>query len=210
MFDVLTYEFLSKISVESSLCVNLANFSMSKFTDEDLDKIFDDIMLIQEEESFILKTLVNTGIDFRIKSFDSIQLKIKKYQLNSRKAILCFNDFIGFRVICDSLPDLSEIQDYFKIIDLSNGKVDDDGYRGLHLYFKLSNRHYPVEVQIWSKHDAQFMNWMHKYSYKHLSSEVGRRLRQLYDKGSITTESEFKQELDVILACQYFNQRFGG
>lgn len=203
MFDVLTYEFLSKISVESSLSVNLANFSMSKFTDEDLDKIFKDLILIKKKENFILDYLRKSWIGFRIKSFDSVQL-------NSRKAILCFNDLIGFRVICDSLPNLNEIPDYFKVVDLSNGKVDDDGYRGLHLYFKLSNRHYPIEVQIWSKYDAQFINWMHKYSYKHLSSEVGRRLRQLYEKGSITTESEFKQELDVILACQYFNQRFGG
>lgn len=203
MFDVLTYEFLSKISVESSLSVNLANFSMSKFTDEDLDKIFKDLILIKKKENFILDYPRKSGVGFRIKSFDSVQL-------NSRKAILCFNDLIGFLVICDSLPNLNEIPDYFKVVDLSNGKVDDGGYRGLHLYFKLSNRHYPIEVQIWSKYDAQFINWMHKYSYKHLSSEVGRRLRQLYEKGSITTESEFKQELDVILARQYFNQRFGG
>lgn len=65
MFDVLTYEFLSKISVESSLSVNLANFSMSKFTDEDLDKIFKDLILIKKKENFILDYLRKSGIGFR-------------------------------------------------------------------------------------------------------------------------------------------------
>ena len=29
-----------------------------------------------------------------------------------------------------------------------HGKANDDGYRGVHLYFQLDHKHYPIEIQM--------------------------------------------------------------
>lgn len=30
---------------------------------------------------------------------------------------------------------------------MSHGKANDDGYRGVHVYYQLDNFHYPIEIQ---------------------------------------------------------------
>lgn len=32
----------------------------------------------------------------------------------------------------------------FHVADMSKGKSDDDGYRGVHLYFQKDNSYYPI------------------------------------------------------------------
>ena len=49
---------------------------------------------------------------------------------------------------------------------MSGGKARDDGYRGVHAYFQLSNFHYPIENQYNTFYDRQINNWLHKYVYK--------------------------------------------
>ena len=41
-------------------------------------------------------------------------------------------------------------------MDLRKGKADDDGYRGIHLYYKQDNFHYVIEVQLWADPDYAF------------------------------------------------------
>lgn len=50
--------------------------------------------------------------------------------------------------------------------DMSKGKAHNDGYRGVHVYFQLSNFHYPIEIQYNTYYDRQLNNWLHKYVYK--------------------------------------------
>lgn len=33
------------------------------------------------------------------------------------------------------------------IADMSSGKAVDDGYRGVHVYYQKSGKHYPIEIQ---------------------------------------------------------------
>lgn len=207
MFDILTKEFLESISMESSLGVNLANYSMSKFKEEDLDKVVRDLRKIQlEYEWDLIRVLKPHHIAYRIKSVDSLKFKVTKYKENTRKAILCFNDLLGLRIIREEYPDLNTIPDYFQIIDLTQGKKEnDDGYRAVHLYYKCSNRHYPIEIQIWKSSDENFINWSHKYCYKSEDSVIIRHLRDLYDEGKIVTENDFKREFDIISACSWCN-----
>lgn len=54
----------------------------------------------------------------------------------------------------------------------------DDGYRAQHLYYKLDNFHYAIEVQIWAGRDIPFNTWMHAYTYKYLTSDVSLALRK--------------------------------
>lgn len=207
MFDILTEEFLASISLESSLKVNLANYSMNKFDEKDLTKVITDLKTMQASyECELIKVLKSNHIAYRIKSVDSLKLKVKKYKENTRKDILCFNDLLGIRVMCNNYPDLSIIPDYFQVIDLTQGKKEnDDGYRAIHLYYKLNNRCYPIEVQIWKHSDENFINWSHKYCYKITSPIVMKQLRNLYDMNKIITEDDFKRELDIAYACNWFN-----
>lgn len=52
-------------------------------------------------------------------------------------------------------------------MDLRKGKADDDGYRGIHLYYKQDNFHYVIEVQLWADPDYAFNIWTHSDTYKY-------------------------------------------
>lgn len=87
---------------------------------------------------------------------------------------------------------------------MSEGKANDDGYRGVHLYFQLSGTHYPIEIQYNTYFDRQLNNWLHKYLYKKAyPKEIGFLLRQEYENGKITSESAFREVLnDVLSHCE--------
>ena len=38
---------------------------------------------------------------------------------------------------------------------MSNGKAVDDGYRGVHVYYQKSGKHYPIEIQFNTLFDRQ-------------------------------------------------------
>ena len=48
---------------------------------------------------------------------------------------------LGFRTLCDNYEEvllLSDI-DKIRVADMSQGKANDDGYRGVHVYFQADN-----------------------------------------------------------------------
>lgn len=73
-------------------------------------------------------------IGFRFKSDDSIIRKYEKTIKTNGGFKQCFNDILGFRLHFDSYPDT--FPDYFRVVDLRNGKRIDDGYRAIHLYYQ--------------------------------------------------------------------------
>ena len=78
-----------------------------------------------------------------------------------------FNDVLGFRAFCDSYDQiLDEDSSQFRIADMSSGKAVDDGYRGIHVYYQKSGKHYPIEIQFNTLFDRQLNNWLHDYLYK--------------------------------------------
>lgn len=106
--------------------VNLANYSMSKFTSDDLDLVLKDLRLIQKNFEYDLISVLKPGnINYRIKSAESVKLKILKYKETPRKAILCFNDMLGLRIVCDDYPGRDVIPAYFQVVDLTVGKEED-------------------------------------------------------------------------------------
>lgn len=79
---------------------------------------------------------------------------------------------------------------------MRNGKANDDGYRGIHLYYQKSNRHYPIELQINTVKDRIFNDWLHQELYKYVSNNnIGIELRKKYYDGIITSLEDFKGEL---------------
>ena len=129
----------------------------------------------------------------RFKSNDSILRKYEKTLRNNGGFKQCFNDVLGFRLRFEEYP--VEFPDYFRVVDLRNGKRVDDGYRAIHLYYQRDNLSYPLEVQLWCGDDYQFNLWSHKYVYKYQAPEIGKRLHQEYAEGTLRSEQDFLNRL---------------
>lgn len=113
----------------------------------------------------------------------------------------CFNDLLGIRIIVDSYYELFE-QDLssFRLADMRTGKTNDDGYRGIHLYYQKSNFHYPIELQINTKVDRQINDLLHMYIYKHTkNNSIGKEVRRLFDEGNFKNTQEFKGVIEDVL-----------
>ena len=194
--DGLSIELLTKLSYKTKMGVslkrNLHYFDPKAFLQELLEirRWYDN----QEE-------LHNLALDYRIKSIQSAMAKFERYYPD-HQARKVFDDLLGFRSLVDSYDDillLSDVSD-FRVADMSTGKANDDGYRGVHVYFQVDNHHYPIEIQYNTYYDRQLNNWLHKYLYKKaVSNSVGCKLRSMYENGEITTENEFKEALEHVL-----------
>ena len=184
---------LDLLSYRSTLGQSLKQISLSATP---ISAILDDIA--KYRASYIDILVQENLIGSRFKSEESIMRKYKKTIANHGGFKQCFNDVLGFRLRFDEYPDT--YPDYFRVVDLRNGKLVDDGYRAIHLYYQRDNLAYPIEVQLWCGKDYYFNLWSHQYVYKYKSPEIGQKLYQEYATGKIKTEQEFLirlQELEV-------------
>lgn len=107
--------------------------------------------------------IINEGLQCRVKLRKSILTKLNKYQNKeidsgeSYPMIKCLNDLIGMRVIlCGVMANKEQIED--ELTELRNRGViyryyfrEDGDYKGYHCYFKMNNKSFPWELQIWDK-----------------------------------------------------------
>ena len=145
--------------------------------------------------------LLDIALDYRVKSVDSILLKYNRYYPDHQTRKV-FNDILGFRAFCDSYEPILEGESaQFRIADMTKGKAEDDGYRGVHVYYQKSGRHYPIEIQFNTRFDRQLNNWLHDYLYKKdYPVETGKIMREKYENGLIRNEYEFKEVLNNVLS----------
>lgn len=195
--DGLTIELLSRLSFQSGLGINLKK-NLHYF---EKDSLFQEIIRINEwYDEF--EELHELALDYRIKSVQSAILKYHRYYPD-HQARKVFDDLLGFRSLCDNYDDVINLQDYpeFRIADMSQGKANDDGYRGVHAYFQLDGSHYPIEIQYNTYYDRQFNNWLHKFLYKkNYDNSFGVQLRGLYESAQIQTEQDFKEAMKHVLS----------
>lgn len=178
---------LDAISYETKLGKNLKN-TLRKVDKELLMGELIDYRLFLKKRRRLLDQYT-----YRIKSLQSINLKYERYY-PAKEIGTCFNDILGIRIIVLHYDiDLSD--ENIRHVDMSNGKKNDDGYRGYHIYYKKSNYHYPIEVQFFTERDYIFNMWLHKYVYKYKDNMIGVKLKELYDKEIIQNEDDFKEEL---------------
>lgn len=113
-----------------------------------------------------------------------------------------FNDILGFRACCDDYREvLALCIPQFKMVDMSQGKARDDGYRGVHLYYQPDNFHYPIELQFNTLYDRQLNNWLHDYLYKKAyPNAIGQIMRQEYEHGNIRDANSFEEVLNHVLS----------
>lgn len=195
--DGLSVEILRDLSYKSRLGINLKN-NLHYF---DKQLLFEEL---QAANAWYSETglLAGLALDYRIKSMQSAVHKYERYYPD-HQARKVFDDLLGFRSLCDNYDDIYLLQseDHFRVADMSKGKANDDGYRGVHVYFQLSGTHYPIEIQYNTFFDRQLNNWLHKYVYKKgYSSETGAVLRKRYEKGEIPNENTFKEVLSSVLS----------
>lgn len=145
--------------------------------------------------------LSNIALDYRIKCIDSILMKYDRYYPDHQTRKV-FNDILGFRAFCDSYEQVLELEsNQFRIADMSTGKAVDDGYRGVHIYYQKSGKHYPIEIQFNTLYDRQLNNWLHDYLYKkNYHNNVGKIIRDKYESGMIRNEKEFVEVLEDVLS----------
>lgn len=132
-------------------------------------------------------------IGARFKSEDYILRKYQKTLSTNGGFKQYFNDVLGFRLRFDEYP--TEFPDYFRVVDLRNGKKVDDGYRAIHLYYQRDNLAYPIELQLWCGTDYYFNIWSHQYIYKYKTPEIGKQMYLEFTKGKLTTEGDFLRRL---------------
>lgn len=186
-------QFISKdvldlLSYRSTLGQSLKQIHLSRTP---IEVILEDIAKYREAyiETFVQENLIGS----RFKSDDSILRKYEKVLRTGGGFKQCFNDVLGFRLKFDEYP--TEFPDYFRVVDLRQGKQVDDGYRAIHLYYQRDSWSYPIEVQLWCGRDFFFNIWSHQYAYKYSSETIGLHLRELFDAGDIQTEQAFKNKL---------------
>ena len=187
-------ETLDLLSYRSTLGQSLKQISLRATP---LETILDDVA---KYRSGYIDVLVQENlIRSRFKSEDSIIRKYKKTLRTGGGFKQCFNDVLGFRLRFEEYPE--EFPDYFRVVDLRQGKKIDDGYRAVHLYYQRDNLAYPIEVQLWCGKDYAFNIWSHQYAYKYKTPEIGKLLYQEYFSGVIRTEQDFLarlQELEAV------------
>jgi putative GTP pyrophosphokinase len=103
------------------------------------------------------------------------------------------------RIYLEEYPDLSDFNYLKTIYYTEKGKTEDDGYRGIHCYYRQNNHSFPIEIQIWAGKDRKFNTWSHNYGYKLYSAEILRKLRLLYDLGEIKTDVDYLSKLSEMV-----------
>lgn len=193
----LSVQILCELSYKSKMGRSLVN-SLRKFDREDLFKEVCEIIRFYQEADI----LDFVDLDYRIKSEDSCIRKYNKFYPDMRLEKV-FNDILGFRMLTDSYMGLleGEIPKEVRVVNMSHGKANDDGYRGVHIYFQPDHSYYPIEIQANTYYDRQLNNWLHKYLYKReYPDSVGRILRSEYENGKILSEQQFEEELSCVLS----------
>lgn len=182
-------EVLARISYTSKFTQSLKTISLRKTP---LEEILKDVEQYRAMYARVI-VLQENIIGSRFKSTDSILRKYEKTLRTGGGFKQCFNDVLGFRLHFSEYPTV--FPDYFRVVDLRNGKQIDDGYRAIHLYYQRDSHSYPIEVQLWCGEDYDFNIWSHKLVYKYMNPVVGKLLYEQYKQGEILTEEDFKNKL---------------
>lgn len=192
----LSIEILSRLSYKSALGKSLRN-NLNAFEKEEL--IQDALAATDWFDANAI--LEDVALDYRVKSEESIRSKYDRYYPD-RPVMKVFNDLLGFRTLCTSYDEVLSLEiSQIKVVDMSCGKARDDGYRGVHIYYKEDNFHYPIEIQFNTFLDRQLNDWLHDYVYKKsYPATVGQELRRMYEQGQFMNLNAFEEALKYVLS----------
>ncbi|RHO80150.1 hypothetical protein DW058_16810, partial [Clostridiaceae bacterium AF42-6] len=191
MQSLISREILDELSYTSRLGRSLKQISLRQTP---LELILEDIG--RYRANYIDTLIQENLIGSRFKSDDSIMRKYKKTLRTNGGFKQCFNDVLGFRLKMDEYP--VNYPEYFRVVDLRQGKKVDDGYRAIHLYYQRDNLAYPIEIQLWCGADYYFNVWSHQHLYKYKDPELGKLLYKEYQSGQIKSETDFLARMEAM------------
>lgn len=195
----LSIEILDSLSYKTGLSVSMKR-TLRHF---DKNEVLNDIRNARQWYN-MQDILYRLPVDLRIKSIGSAAMKFDRYPTAIFSRV--FNDILGFRSICSNYEEVLSLktEEKIRIVDMSKGKNNDDGYRGVHVYYQKDNFHYPIEIQFNTYYDRQFNDWMHDKFYKRgYDNQIGIILRKLYEGGKIKSVKEFEEVLaNVLFNCK--------
>ena len=191
MQSLISREILDELSYTSRLGRSLKQISLRQTP---LEFILEDIG--RYRANYIDTLIQENLIGSRFKSDDSIMRKYKKTLRTNGGFKQCFNDVLGFRLKMDEYP--VNYPEYFRVVDLRQGKKVDDGYRAIHLYYQRDNLAYPIEIQLWCGADYYFNVWSHQHLYKYKDPELGKLLYKEYQSGQIKSENDFLARMEAM------------
>lgn len=152
---------------------------MYSFLDGLDDLYLDTIFCINIELPDINK---KAKINGRTKCIPSITDKIirKVTNDNGEYAVNKYlNDLLGFRIIDpfykENIDNVHSLLESYKVngISVSHKFRENNGYKGYHVYFKVSNKTFPIEIQIWDKSDEQSNIQLHNvYKQEYLEKLI--------------------------------------
>lgn len=184
MSQFIDKEILDELSYTTTLGQSLRQISLRKTPLEAI--IYD----VEKYRSGYLDTLIQENlIGARFKSNDSIYRKYEKTLDTKGGFKQCFNDVLGFRLHFDDYPE--DYPEFYRVVDLRDGKQVDDGYRAIHLYYQRDSFSYPIEIQLWCGNDYQFNIWSHRWIYKYNDATLGKMLYDYYKNGELKSEEDF-------------------
>ena len=156
----------------------IKNFDKYEVYDEVLNFILDKSIEITDLSDYISEIETNTiNASFRIKSEQSFMQKWDKNLEKSKQLREVCNDIIGIRIIVDmSRENIKDnvnniiaynLEHKIDVVNMyDNTKSFDDGYRGIHMYFRNNSKCFQIEVQIWNQEDALLNFYTHDIIYK--------------------------------------------
>ena len=161
--------------------INKYTYSQDKYCVKDIEKnkgIMNDVLMyslflnellspmVFSEEKIINRTRVKNECSIWYKyirySDKTIENKPGSIPINK-----CFNDLFGLRIISKDKFDFDIIQKYIKN-KYSHFKCllrNFNGYKAIHIYFKIDNFHYQWELQLWNECDTE-PNYKSHQKYK--------------------------------------------
>lgn len=192
-FTIPSEEILSMLSFPCT-CVK-GSLKKARLSDIDAIQLRKDIAKYQD---FIYVSDIKPPDPYRIKTVQSAILKLKR-KSEDFPATSILNDILGIRMRVAEYPSLISIPDYLRYVDLTQPKENDSGYRGIHLYYRKDNYHYPIEIQLWSDADYEINGILHEFVYKQLSNQVGAKLREIAATPGLRTRYYLLHCLEDIL-----------
>lgn len=146
----------------------ILEYAYSKEMDELIDVICE-LEDVSEEEEFYISSRIKTKESIERKWQKNLELPTDK----QRPICKVLNDVMGIRIIVNVYYDVKDIVDNIKLIaDKKDYKIDlvpldkDDGYKGVHIYFRNDAKSFRIEIQIWSRIDSIINSYTHDHIYK--------------------------------------------
>lgn len=202
--EIFTKEFFDALTMQNTMHLDLLCYPSWMLRKWDIDNVIKDRNMIADNAATQLAGFKYDDIGFRIKTEKSIRDKVeRRYAEMCVSSLLCFNDFVGFRVQVDNFNDIGDFPEFLRVYDMSHGKLHNDGYYAVHAYYMPDDMTYPVEIQFWRKQDAEFHKWLHRYVYKNdglgmYKDYCGTILRNDFEQGLIHTEAEFLSRMNLL------------